>query len=203
MEGISLDDVSFKSWDQFFMSLAFFIGMKSKDLSTRVGSVIVTPTNRIVSVGYNGFPKGVKDDVPLRHTRPTKYFWTAHSERNSIDNARRDVDGCILYTPWIPCSWCAQAIIQNDIIEVVHCYNDGLGEQFVGRADWKRSTEESIEMLGEAGVKLRLWKGSLFHGGLFQVCGEKISVPLREEKSWRTTSRSRSRKSRRTDSPKS
>jgi dCMP deaminase len=202
---LDLSSVSFKSWDQFLMTLAFFVGMKSKDQSTRVGAVITTPTHRVVSVGYDGFPKNIRDDVPERHARPKKYFWTCHAERNALDNAgatRACVRGCIMYTPWIPCSGCARGIIQNDIIEVVHYYSfkDAMGSQFKGREDWRREIEESVEMLREAGVKLRHWNGELFHG-LYQVCGEEISVPGKGKTC--CSSRSSSRKSSKTASRRS
>ena len=51
-----------KKWDKRFLELAKLVGSWSKDPSTKVGAVIVDCNNRIISVGYNGFPKGVKDN---------------------------------------------------------------------------------------------------------------------------------------------
>lgn len=41
------------------MSLAYLIGMKSKDENTHLGAVIVAPDKTIISVGYNGLARGV------------------------------------------------------------------------------------------------------------------------------------------------
>jgi hypothetical protein len=50
-------------WDDYFLSVAFLSAMRSKDPSTQVGACIVNSRNRIVGIGYNGFPKGCSDDV--------------------------------------------------------------------------------------------------------------------------------------------
>ena len=50
------------SWDEYFMGIALLSAMRSKDPSTQVGACIVNKENRIVSVGYNGFPKGCSDE---------------------------------------------------------------------------------------------------------------------------------------------
>ena len=52
----------FLSWDDYFMSVAFLSAMRSKDPSTQVGAAIVNEENRIVGIGYNGFPTGCSDD---------------------------------------------------------------------------------------------------------------------------------------------
>ena len=36
--------------------------MRSKDPGTQVGACIVSPDNRILSMGYNGFPNGCSDE---------------------------------------------------------------------------------------------------------------------------------------------
>lgn len=50
-------------WDDYFMAVAFLSAMRSKDPSTQVGACIVNSRNRIVGIGYNGFPRGCSDDV--------------------------------------------------------------------------------------------------------------------------------------------
>jgi dCMP deaminase len=49
------------SWDEYFMGIALMSAKRSADPSTQVGCVIVRSDNRIVSLGYNGFPKGIED----------------------------------------------------------------------------------------------------------------------------------------------
>ena len=80
------------SWDEYFMGVAILSGMRSKDPNSQVGSCIVSEDNKILSMGYNGFPKGCSDDefpwaregVPLN----TKYLYVTHSELNAILNYR-------------------------------------------------------------------------------------------------------------------
>ena len=50
------------SWDEYFMGVAKLAAMRSKDPNTQVGSCIVSEDNNILSMGYNGFPKGCSDD---------------------------------------------------------------------------------------------------------------------------------------------
>lgn len=50
------------SWDEYFMGVALLASQRSKDPSTQVGACIVNDDNRIMSVGYNGFPRGCSDD---------------------------------------------------------------------------------------------------------------------------------------------
>ena len=50
------------SWDEYFMAVAKLAGMRSKDPNTQVGACIVSQSNKILSMGYNGFPLGCSDD---------------------------------------------------------------------------------------------------------------------------------------------
>ena len=50
------------SWDEYFMAVAQLAGMRSKDPHTQVGACIVSEDNKILSMGYNGFPRGCSDD---------------------------------------------------------------------------------------------------------------------------------------------
>jgi dCMP deaminase len=149
------------------MDLAAHIGTWSKDRSTKVGCVIVNTTNgnTQVSTGCNGFPRGVDDDVEERHTRPVKYQWTEHAERNAIFNAARlghSTDKCTMYLHWFPCSQCARAIIQAGIIELVVQRGDPQhGTDSTDRFDWSDDYTLSQLMLDEAGIKVRYWDGTM------------------------------------------
>ena len=81
------------SWDEYFMAVAQLAGMRSKDPHTQVGACIVSEDNKILSMGYNGFPKGCSDDeFPWGKTSENplenKYLYTTHSELNAILNYR-------------------------------------------------------------------------------------------------------------------
>ena len=110
-------------WDMRFLDMAKLISSWSKDPSTQVGSVIVDSNNRVVYVGYNGFPQGISDDNRLDN-RETKYKMILHAERNALLFAQRPLEGCTIYTyPFMPCPACASMIIQSGISGVVSYIN--------------------------------------------------------------------------------
>ena len=113
------------SWDEYFMGVAKLAGLRSKDPNSQVGSCIVSPDNKILSIGYNGFPRGCSDDVfPWSREGDeldTKYFYVTHSELNAILNYRGgSLEGTKLYVSLFPCNECAKAIIQAGIHTVVY-----------------------------------------------------------------------------------
>lgn len=113
------------SWDEYFMGIAYLSGMRSKDPNTQVGACIVSQDNKILSMGYNGFPAGCSDDeFPWeREGDPinNKYFYTTHSELNAILNYRGgSLEGSKVYVSLFPCNECAKALIQAGIKEVIY-----------------------------------------------------------------------------------
>lgn len=139
------------SWDEFFMGAAMLCAKRSKDPNTQVGACIVNNENRIVSVGYNGFPAGCDDDVfPWERSDDdrynTKYLYVCHAELNAILNARgTNLTGNRLYVALFPCNECAKAIIQSGITEVIYLSN---------KYKDTPETRASKRMLEAAGVKL-------------------------------------------------
>ncbi len=111
-------------WDYRFLDLSEFISSWSKDPSTKVGAVITDRDNRIVSIGYNGFPKNIHDFPEMLNNRETKYNMIVHGEMNAILFANRSLVSCTLYTyPFIPCPRCSSMIIQSGITRVVSYKN--------------------------------------------------------------------------------
>lgn len=106
-------------WHQRFLDLCEHVATWSKDPSTKLGSVIVDDQKRVISMGYNGFPRGVLDSKDRYDDRPTKYLFVAHAERNALDNAPMMVDNCTLYVTLEPCVECAKSIIQRGIKRVI------------------------------------------------------------------------------------
>jgi dCMP deaminase len=134
-------------WDERFLRLAEHISRWAKDPSTKVGAVIVDEDRRIVSLGYNGLPKGVADTHERLHNRELKYKTIIHGERNAILFAERSVRHCTLYTwPFQPCSVCASMVIQVGISRVVSL-NDA-------NPRWVSDFALSSELFAEAGVQL-------------------------------------------------
>jgi len=140
-----------EKWDRRFLGLAEFIAQWSKDPSTKTGAVIVDPQRRIVSVGYNGFPRGVQDRPDRLNDRDVKYKMVVHCERNAVIFAKSPVVGCTLYTwPFMSCAPCAAMMIQAGIVEVVAPYSDN--------PRWSEDFALAEEMFREAGVQIRLLK---------------------------------------------
>lgn len=112
------------SWDEYFMAVAKLAGMRSKDPNTQVGACIVSQQNKILSMGYNGFPVGCSDDefpwARVGDTVDTKYAYVTHAELNAILNYRGNLEGAKLYVSLFPCNECAKAIIQSGIKTVIY-----------------------------------------------------------------------------------
>ena len=144
------------SWDEYFMGVAILSGMRSKDPNTQVGACIVSQDNKILSMGYNGFPKGCSDDEfpwnrdgdPLEN----KYYYTTHSELNAILNYRGgSLEGAKLYVSLFPCNECAKAIIQSGIRTVIYDSD---------KYEAMSSTIASKRMLRAAGVEFYQYEHS-------------------------------------------
>lgn len=143
------------SWEEYFMGIAVLSAMRSKDPGTQVGACIVSPDNKIKSMGYNGMPMGCSDDdYPWDReggNLDTKYMFVCHAELNAILNySGGDLRGCKVYTTLFPCNECTKAIIQKGIAEVIY-----LQDKY---ADTE-SVIASKRMLDSAGVKYRAYEG--------------------------------------------
>ena len=136
------------NWDEYFMSVALLAAMRSKDQNTQVGACIVGEDDRIISTGYNGFPRGCSDDeFPWdRDGEETKYPYVVHAELNAILNAGgKSLAGARVYVGLFPCNECAKAIIQAGIKEVIY-----LSDKYAGTP----ANNASKRMLRAAKVKL-------------------------------------------------
>ncbi|MBQ7199878.1 MAG: dCMP deaminase family protein [Eubacterium sp.] len=117
------------TWDQYFMGIAKLSAMRSKDPHTQVGACIVGEDNKILSMGYNGMPRGCSDEEfpwgrdgedPL----DTKYIYVCHAELNAILNySGTNLKGSRIYTTLFPCNECTKALIQVGIREVIYQEN--------------------------------------------------------------------------------
>ena len=129
------------SWDEYFMGLAHLSALRSKDPNTQVGAAIIDENNRVVSVGYNGLPRGCSDDeFPWSREGGflvTKYAYVVHAELNAILNrGNTDLHGSTLYATLFPCNECAKAIIQSGIKKVIY-YSDKYADTDATRASKK------------------------------------------------------------------
>ncbi len=138
------------NWDEYFMGIAHLSAMRSKDPNTQVGACIVSNENKIMSMGYNGFPNGCSDDdFPWGKTQDelnSKYLYSTHGELNAILNYRGgSLEGSKMYVTLFPCNECAKAIIQAGIRQVVYD-----SDKYEGTL----AVIASKRMLSAAGVKV-------------------------------------------------
>lgn len=145
-----------EKWDFRFLRMAREYASWSKDPSTQVGAVIVDPaTRRILSGGYNGFPRGIDDSDERLLDRATKYSMIVHAEMNAIYNATysgTSLRGATLYTVGLPtCSKCALGVIQVGIARVV-CVLSGNE-----RDTWLSEWETSKKLFEEAEVSYHVY----------------------------------------------
>ena len=149
-------------WDDYFMSMAYLVASKSKDQRTHIGAIVVGQNKEVVSLGYNGFPRGINDNIPERQLKPQKFQWFEHAERNAIYNATligASLKNCKMYTNGIPCTDCARGVIQSGIIEVIV---DKLWNETNSEED-KKNPDVSLQMFKEAGVDVKYWEGNLLN----------------------------------------
>lgn len=104
-------------WDLFYLGMAQYASTASKDPSTKTGAVIVAPNNSVVSIGFNGFPKGMPDDDKLYTDRTEKLSRIVHCEVNALIYAGRAIpEGSTLYTyPFMSCDRCVVQMLQASI----------------------------------------------------------------------------------------
>lgn len=140
------------SWDHTFFDMIDVIAKRSDDPNTKLGAIIVSPDNDIISIGYNGLPRGI-DPSKANTTRPTKYAFMAHAEENAILNCVRNntviPESSRLYVQMVPCVVCTRAIIQSGIKMVV------IGDTKSSNPKWEDDWKTSQLMLVEAGVSWR------------------------------------------------
>ncbi len=142
------------SWDEYFMGIALLSAERSKDPNTQLGACVVNQENKILGIGYNGFPIGCSDDeLPWARKGAfldTKYPYVCHAELNAILNCRDvKLKGCKLYVGLFPCNECAKIIIQSGIKEVIF-----LSEKYA-HTDSHKASEKMFQM---AGIKVRQLK---------------------------------------------
>jgi|TARA_B110000908_G_C10143725_1_gene398016 dCMP deaminase len=137
-------------WSDKYIKLAKEISTWSKDPSTKIGAVVVGADGQILSQGFNGFPRGIKDSEERLNNRERKYELVVHGEMNAIYNASLNgvsLKDSTIYVYGLPtCNECAKGIIQVGIKKVVAMrpakYN----------SDWDKSNKNAAALFKEADV---------------------------------------------------
>jgi len=137
-----------------FVEIAKSVSHLSKDPSTKVGAVVLDDHGTILSVGYNGFPRGVVDSPERYENRELKYKLIAHAEANAIAQAARVgatlYGSTLLLTALYPCSNCAKLIIQAGIKRVI-------APKLSANTRWDEEANFASLLLTEAGVRVELY----------------------------------------------
>jgi dCMP deaminase len=140
-------------WDEYFMGIARVVASRSNCVKRKVAAVI-TKDRRVISTGYNGTPRGVRNCNEGGCPRCNSFAeggtkldecLCSHGEENAITQAAYhgvNVQGGTLYTTFSPCLTCTKMIINAGLTEVVFNVDYPLGEV-------------SLELLREAGIKVR------------------------------------------------
>lgn len=140
-------------WYKRYLKLAKEVSEWSKDPNTKVGAVVVGSKGQILSQGYNGFPRGIKDSNKRLNDRELKLSLVVHAEMNAIFNASYSgvsLDGSTIFIHGLPaCSECAKGIIQVGIAKVV------VSKQCIeARPHWNESWKKSLALFEEASVQV-------------------------------------------------
>lgn len=107
------------NWDDYFMIMSLWARVRSQDLSTKCGCILVDTKNKLIGLGYNGHARGV-DFNKMPQTRPEKYSVILHSEHNAILNSTGQLEGATAYISGPPCNHCWAQLIQVGIKRVVY-----------------------------------------------------------------------------------
>jgi len=139
-------------WDDRYIALVKEVSTWSKDPSSKIGSLVVSPSGSVLAQGYNGFPRGIADRVDRLENREIKYDYMVHAEMNCIYNATYNGISLLnstIYIYGLPvCHECAKAIIQVGIKRVVSIQTKTLSSK------WEKSCSLALNLFKEAGVEV-------------------------------------------------
>ncbi len=146
---------NYSVWHPRFLELAEHFSSWSRDPSTKIGAVAISEARQILSIGYNGFPRGIYDYDERLKVRETKYKYIVHAEQNLIYNACHNgisLNGSTLFVYGLPvCGECAKAVIQVGIKEV-YCGFDGEYKD-----NWKASVGLAEDLFNETNIEFNYY----------------------------------------------
>lgn len=138
---------------EHYLEIVDRVASLSQDRNAQVGTAIVNANGRVLATGYNDLPLGVIDN-DTRRTRPGKYVYTEHAERNAIYNAARNgiaLKDSTMYQRWFPCAECARAIVSVGI-QVLYCEEPNWNDP-----RWGASFKDAHAILTECGVRIMFY----------------------------------------------
>jgi dCMP deaminase len=161
-------------WDVFFMGMAQYMASASKDPSTKTGAVFVSPDKTDVVLGFNGFPKRMKDSPERYANREDKYIRIIHCEMNAVLHAKRDLTGYTLYTwPFLSCDRCSPHMIEVGIARAVA--PKAVGEQ---KTRWEPTFVKTRSYFAEAGIEIIEYDLETLEYERYMPAFDAINVPF-------------------------
>lgn len=134
-----------------FLPMARAVAALSKDPSAKVGAVALNDDGILLAVGYNGFPRGVKDDPERYAVKDVKYRLVSHAEQNLVAQAAyagHSLKGStVVLSGLYPCSSCAKSLIQAGVRRIIAPPADA-------NPRWAPDAEWSSLMFREAGIEV-------------------------------------------------
>ena len=149
-------------WDTYFMAIANVVALRANCSRRKVAAVIVAD-HRIISTGYNGTPRGIRNCFEggcprcsgnVRSGASLEECLCVHAEQNAICQAAYygiRLAGSTIYVTLTPCLTCAKMIVNAGIREVV----------YAGQYAFDPQTRALCE---EAGVVCRHYEGAAADG---------------------------------------
>lgn len=135
------------TWTDYLLGMAKCASRRSADSQTKHGCIITGPDHKILSTGYNSFPRGMRNDALLPNTRPAKYPWMLHAEENAVCNASAPLVGGTAYITGSSCFRCMKLLWQAGVQHIVQV--DGYG--------WMLDSEEAdlkAEFTAQSGIQI-------------------------------------------------
>jgi dCMP deaminase len=146
-----IESTSITKLDERFCEMAELVSEWSKDPTSKVGAIICSKKDGDVSIGFNGFPMGVKDSPERLNDAEIKLELIVHAELNAVIAAGDRSIGGTLYVWGKPvCARCAGSIIQAGIKRVVALDPKSIDEN----SKWYKTGMVAIKMFREAGIKV-------------------------------------------------
>lgn len=144
-----------------YMKLAREVSSWSKDPSSQIGAIAIGEHGQVLAQGYNGFPRGVRDDMNRYLNREIKYDFIVHAEMNCIYNASFNgvsLKNSTIYVHGLPvCHECAKGIIQVGAKRVITDTPNLSGER------WFDSCQKATDMFMEVGIEYHYLGGLQTH----------------------------------------
>jgi dCMP deaminase len=160
---------------KYYMELAKTVSLRSNCVRRQVGAVIVRE-NRVISTGYNGTPRNIKncneggcarcaETTDVHSGTNLDVCICCHAEENSIVQAAYhgiSTKGAAIYTMLSPCITCSKLIINSGIAAVVF-------DQEYPQTSYDLLLAAGVEVhrIDSAGYTTN-WDGSLNVAGVFR-----------------------------------